>query len=162
MTFVGVEKADYDVTTENQSPSDYQFWFIFLREKLVTDDVIYSRLVRVCRNDPGSMATEGGGAQHFSTFMKARIFCDKPSTLEFADTLDYVYNSISKSHLTPLFHLDIGKFQLTNQIAGLILYFPSGCFHGDTHHKWHLWWGRGKHLCRENSLYCEAVTHVFF
>jgi hypothetical protein len=95
VTFVGVEKADYDVTKENQSPSDYQFWFIFLREKLVTDDVIYSRLVRVCRNDPGSMATEGGGAQHFSTFMKARIFCDKPSTLEFADTLDYVYNSIT-------------------------------------------------------------------
>ncbi|CAI8036885.1 Semaphorin-1A [Geodia barretti] len=41
------------------------------------------------------MATEEGGARHFSTFMKARIFCDKPSTLEFADTLDYVYNSIT-------------------------------------------------------------------
>ena len=102
VTFVGVEKADYDAT----NASDYQFWFIFLREKLVTDDVIYSRLVRVCRNDPGSMATEEGGARHFSTFMKARIFCDKPSTLEFADTLDYVYNSISKSPNWPIWLLE--------------------------------------------------------
>ena len=101
VTFVGVQRADYSVMNE-QSPSDYQFWFIFLREQLVTDNVIYSRLVRVCRNDPGSMATDGGAARHFSTFMKARIFCvrDKPTTLEFIDSLDFVYNSISESYIT--------------------------------------------------------------
>ena len=101
VTFVGLERADYPVP-QGQPPADYQFWFIFLREKLVTDDVIYSRLARVCRNDPGSMATSDD-AHYFTTFMKARIFCrrDKPSSLEFTDTVDFVYNSISESPSHP-------------------------------------------------------------
>lgn len=93
VTFVGVEKADYEVPA-GSPPANYQFWFILLREKLMTGDLIHSRLVRVCRNDPGSMSD---GDRHFTTFMKARIFCkkDKPSTLEFTDTLDFQYDSIT-------------------------------------------------------------------
>ena len=94
VTFVGSQKVDYSSTS---SATDFQFWFVFLRENLVSGDVIYSRLVRICRNDPGSEMTSGG-ARYFTTYMKARIFCkrDKPSSLEFTGTLDYIYNGISK------------------------------------------------------------------
>ena len=94
---MGSHRADYSPTAPAGRNSDYQFWFLLLRENLVTDEVIYSRLVRICRNDPGSQLTSGG-AKYFTTFMKARIFCErkKPSSLEFTATLDYIYNSISK------------------------------------------------------------------
>jgi hypothetical protein len=57
--------------------------------------------VRICRNDPGSQLTSGG-AKYFTTFMKARIFCqrDKPSGLQFTGTLDYIYNSITSFTFT--------------------------------------------------------------
>lgn len=98
VTFVGSYRADYShAFSPTQREADYQFWFVFLRENLVSDNVIYSRLVRICRNDPGSITTSGG-ARYFTTYMKARIFCerDKPSSLEFTATIDYIYNSISK------------------------------------------------------------------
>ena len=97
VTFVGVQKADYDPSTSpTNRETDYQFWFVFLRENLVSGNVVYSRLVRICRNDPGS-DTSSGGANFFTTYMKARIFCkrDKPSSLEFTASLDFIYNSIS-------------------------------------------------------------------
>ena len=100
VVFVGAERADYSsASSPDQLEADYQFWFIFLREKLVTDDVIYSRLARVCRNDPGSTLTSNG-APYFTTFMKARIFCErsKPPSFDSIHTLDYEYNSISESN----------------------------------------------------------------
>lgn len=95
VTFVGIQKANYRSKPDGME-TDYQFWFVFLRENLVSGDVVYSRVVRICRNDPGSEMTSGG-AKYFSTYMKARIFCkrDKPSGQEFTTTLDYIYDSIS-------------------------------------------------------------------
>ena len=98
VVFVGAEKADYSPTPSSTGlEEDYQFWFIFLREKLVTDDIIYSRLARVCRNDPGSTSTSNG-SPYFTTFMKARIFCErsKPASFDSIHTLNYEYNSISE------------------------------------------------------------------
>ncbi|CAI8022690.1 Endothelin-converting enzyme 1 [Geodia barretti] len=97
VVFVGAEKADYSPTPSSTGlEEDYQFWFIFLREKLVTDDIIYSRLARVCRNDPGSTSTSNG-SPYFTTFMKARIFCErsKPASFDSIHTLNYEYNSIT-------------------------------------------------------------------
>ena len=105
VTFVGSYRADYAVTFPAITASDYQFWFVFLRENLVSSDVIYSRLVRICRNDPGSTPTSAYDPQYFTTYMKARIFCEreKPSGLEFiTGTLDYQYNSISETTPTML------------------------------------------------------------
>ena len=103
VVFVGSERADYSaVSSPTQRDTDYQFWFIFLRERLSTlNDVIHSQLARVCRNDPGSTLT-ANGAHFFSTFIKARILCrrSKPPTFESIHTLDYEYNSISEC----LFH----------------------------------------------------------
>ena len=101
---MGSYRADYAVTAPATTASDYQFWFVFLRENLVSSEVIYSRLVRICRNDPGSTVTSADGANYFTTYMKARIFCerDKPSGLEFTGTLDYQYNSISETTPTML------------------------------------------------------------
>ena len=101
VTFVGIERADYSSQySPNQREGDYQFWFLIFRENLVIGDVVYSRVARICRNDPGS-ANPLDGSQYFTTFMKARIFCErhKPSSLEFTATLDYTYNSISKISL---------------------------------------------------------------
>ena len=95
VTFVGFEKADY----LSSRPQDYQFWFVLLRENSVSsDDIIYSRLVRICRNDKGSNNNSTEDTPFFTTYMKARIYCerDKPSGREFTGTLDYQYNSISE------------------------------------------------------------------
>ena len=99
VVFVGSERADYSPSSSpTQREADYQFWFIFLRERVVTDDTIHSQLARVCRNDPGSTLT-ASGARYFSTIMKARIQCErsKPPTFDSIHTLDYQYNSISES-----------------------------------------------------------------
>ena len=95
VTFVGSYRADYSPVPPANMPSDYQFWFVFLRENFFNSDVIYSHLVRICRNDRGSNSTSD---RIFNTYMKARIFCerDKPSGREFTSTLDYQYNSISE------------------------------------------------------------------
>ena len=94
VTFVGSYRADYSPVPPASVASDYQFWFVFLRENF-NSDVIYSHLVRICRNDQGSSSSPDS---LFSTFMKARIFCeqDKPSGRASISTLDYKYNSISE------------------------------------------------------------------
>ena len=95
---MGLERADYNPSfSPTERETDYQFWFLFFRENLVTAEVVYSRVARICRNDPGS-AQPLDDAHFFTTFMKARIFCErhKPSSLEFTATLDYIYNSISR------------------------------------------------------------------
>ena len=104
VTFVGSYRADYSPVPPASAASDYQFWFIFLRENSNSDvffqegfdsDVIYSHLVRICRNDQGSNSSSDS---FFNTFMKARIFCErnKPSGRASTNTLDYKYNSISE------------------------------------------------------------------
>ena len=95
VTFVGSYRADYTPVAPASVPSDYQFWFVFLRENFFDSDVIYSRLVRICRNDQGSNSSSD---PFFNTYMKARIFCerDKPSGRASTSTLDYQYNSISE------------------------------------------------------------------
>ena len=55
------------------------------------------------QNDPGS-TPDMTGARHFTTYMKARIYCERevPSGREFVGALDYQYNDISeytKHHL---------------------------------------------------------------
>ena len=94
VTFVGSYQVDYSPVPPASVASDYQFWFVFLRENL-NSDVTYSRLVRICRNDKGSNSSPDS---FFSTFIKARIFCerDKPSGRASISTLDYKYNSISE------------------------------------------------------------------
>ena len=49
------------------------------------------------QNDPGS-APDMTGARHFTTYMKARIYCERevPSGREFVGALDYQYNDISE------------------------------------------------------------------
>ena len=48
------------------------------------------------QNDPGSSPTTG--AKHFTTYMKARIYCERevPSGREFVGALDYQYNDMSE------------------------------------------------------------------
>ena len=50
------------------------------------------------QNDMGSSGA-GGMDKHFTTFMKARIYCQLklPTGREFAGAIDYQYNEISKS-----------------------------------------------------------------
>jgi len=50
------------------------------------------------QNDPGSAADPMTGARHFTTYMKARIYCERevPTGREFTDSLDYQYNEISE------------------------------------------------------------------
>ena len=95
VSFVGVHRADYD-PMPLQPASDYQFWFVFLRENYAESKTpaIQSQIVRICRNDPGT--GQGVGSSSFTTFLKARIFCQKerPSGRNFSGTLDYQYNSI--------------------------------------------------------------------
>ena len=49
------------------------------------------------QNDPGLSSTTGLG-NHFTTFMKARIFCERevPPGRQFAGSVDYNYNEISE------------------------------------------------------------------
>ena len=97
VNFVGSYRVDYSPVPSASVDSDYQFWFVFLREKS-NSDIIYSRLVRICRNDRGSNSSSDSV---FNTFMKARIFCerDKPFGRASTSTLDYKYNSISELFL---------------------------------------------------------------
>ena len=94
VTFVGLHKADYSPVPPASVASDYQFWFVFLRESF-NSDVIYSRLVRICRNDQGSSSSPDS---FFNSFMMARILCErnKPSERASTSSLDYKYNSISE------------------------------------------------------------------
>ena len=50
------------------------------------------------QSDMGSSGA-GGMDKHFTTFMKARIYCQLklPTGREFAGAIDYQYNEISKS-----------------------------------------------------------------
>lgn len=131
VVFVGAEKADYSSSfSPTQREGDYQFWFLFLKERQVTNDVIQSQLARVCRNDPGSSLT-ANGARYFSTFMKARIFCEKstPANFESIHTLDYDYNSISKFPL--LLSLPILLYYLYIPIASFV-FSPEGRYYSNT------------------------------
>ncbi|XP_065883725.1 uncharacterized protein [Dysidea avara] len=85
------------------------FYFIFLREQSVeisgTDSqVIYSRVVRLCKNDPGSGSLAGSSmfrAEYFYTYVKALIFCKvpKPVSGSVPGSTDYQFNSIQKVSL---------------------------------------------------------------
>jgi len=50
------------------------------------------------QNDPGSNPDPVTGARHFTTYLKARIYCERevPTGREFVGALDYQYNDISK------------------------------------------------------------------
>ena len=54
------------------------------------------------KNDPGSDPDPTmGGARHFTTYLKARIYCERevPTGREFVGALDYQYNDISKQKI---------------------------------------------------------------
>ena len=95
VTFVGVHKMDYPVTSPAKLPNDYHFWFVFVRENSLENKGLYSHVVRICRNDVGSKSNP----PTFNTYVKARIFCKKvrPPPRDYILTLDFVYNSISKA-----------------------------------------------------------------
>ena len=98
VTFVGTYRADYAVTAPATTAYDYQFWFVFLRENLVSSDIIHSRLVRICRNNPGSTPTSAYDPHYFTMYIKARIFCER----EKSSGLDYQHNNISETTPTML------------------------------------------------------------
>jgi len=56
------------------------------------------------QNDPGSTPGSMTGARHFTTYLKARIYCERevPTGREFVGALDYQYNDISKQKFLPI------------------------------------------------------------
>ena len=61
------------------------------------------------QNDPGSTPDQSG-ASHFTTYLKARIYCERevPTGREFVGALDYQYNDISKHTILAIY---IGRHQ---------------------------------------------------
>ena len=59
---------------------------------------IFPKMCFTLQNDPGLTSSTGLG-NHFTTFMKARIFCERevPPGRQFAGTVDFQYNEISES-----------------------------------------------------------------
>ena len=57
---------------------------------------VITALFVLTQNDPG--ITTMGLGNHFTTFMKARIFCERevPPGRQFAGSVDYNYNEISE------------------------------------------------------------------
>ena len=63
-------------------------------------NVMHVFVCKLCtQNDPGVSSLSLG--DHFTTFMKARIFCERevPPGRQFAGTVDYQYNEISEFEL---------------------------------------------------------------
>ena len=50
------------------------------------------------QNDPGSDPDPQTGARHFTTYLKARIYCERevPPGREYTGALDYQYNEMSE------------------------------------------------------------------
>ena len=53
------------------------------------------------QNDPGSAPDSVTGARYFTTYLKARIYCERevPTGREFVGALDFQYNDISKQKI---------------------------------------------------------------